>query len=65
MFWYDSQVVVLLLLIAVQRKPNEDTIAKITTLDLRTQRDLMYCIETGLGKANSHTLVAGGLTSGG
>jgi len=65
MFWYDPQVVVLLLLIAVQRKPNEDMIAKITTLDFWTQRDIMYYIESGLGKANSHTLVAGGFTSGG
>ena len=65
MFWYDPQVVVLLLLIAVQRKPNEDLIAKITDLDVETQKDIMHYIESGLGKANSHTLVAGGFTSGG
>ena len=40
-------------------------IAKITTLDFQTQRDIMYFIESGLGKVNSHTLMAGGFTSGG
>jgi len=65
MFWYNPQVVVLLLLIAVQRKPNEDMIAKITTVDFWTQKHIMYYIESGLGKEGSHTLVAGGFTSGG
>jgi len=65
MLWHNPQVVVLLLLIAVQRKPNEDMIAKITTLDFWTQRDIMYYIESGLGKKGSHTLVAVGFTSGG
>lgn len=63
--WSNPQIVVLLLLVAVQRKPNEDVIAKITTLDFQTQRDIMYFIESGLGKVNSHTLMAGGFTSGG
>ena len=65
MFWYDPQVVVLLLLIAIQRKPNEDLIAQITTLDVGTQKDIMYYFESGLGKVNSHALMAGGFTSGG
>ena len=65
MLWHNPQVVVLLLLIAIQRKPNEDIIAKITTLDFWIQRDLKYYIESGLGKANCHTLMAGGFTSGG
>lgn len=59
-----SQAVVLLLCLAVQRKPNEDIIAKITTLQYQAQRDIMYFIEETLAKINSNALSSGLFTSG-
>ena len=50
MLWHNPQVVVLLLLIAIQRKPNEDLIARIDTLDFETQRNIMYITENGQGR---------------
>ena len=55
---------VLLLCLAVQRKPNEDVIARITTLRYKSQRDIMFFIEEALAKMMSHTLSSGLFTSG-
>ena len=57
-------MIVLLLCLAVQRKPNEDVISRITTLDFDTQHDIMYFIEEALAKINSNALSTGNFTSG-
>ena len=54
----------MLLCLAVQRKPNEDVIARITTLPYEAQRDIMYFIEEALAKMNSNALGSGLFTSG-
>lgn len=58
------QVVVLLLAVAVQSKPNEKIVSDITSLDYEVQRDLMFFIETTLAKVKSHAIMAGTFTSG-
>lgn len=58
------QVVVIFLCMAVQKKPNEDIIAGITSLDPFAQRDIMFFIENTLGKMETHALMTGEFTSG-
>ena len=59
-----SQVVVLLLCLAVQHKPNEDVISRVTTLPYKAQCDIMYFIEEALAKMKSNALGSGLFTSG-
>ena len=58
------QVVVLLLCFAVQKKPNDDIIAGITSLDTKVQRDLKFFIESTIAQVTSHAIVAGTFQSG-
>ena len=46
-------MVVLLLIVAVQKEPNDQIIANIRSLDPKTQRDLMYFIKTSQEKLKS------------
>jgi hypothetical protein len=59
-----ARAVVLLLCLAVQRKPNEDVISRITTLPYKAQCDIMFFIEEALAKMKSNALSSGLFTSG-
>ena len=61
---YFVQVVVLLLCVAVQSKENEKIVGAIMSMDMDTQRDIMFYIESTLAQVKSHALVAGTFTSG-
>jgi len=55
---------VLLLCVAVQSKENEKIVGAIMSMDVDTQRDIMFYIESTLAQVKSHALVAGTFTSG-
>ena len=54
----------LLLCFAVQKKPNEDIIEGITSLDKPIQWNIMFFIESALAKVKSHAIASGTFTSG-
>ncbi len=58
------QVVVLLLCVAVQSKENERIIGDIMSMEIETQRDIMFYIESTLAQVKSHAIVAGTFVSG-
>ena len=57
------QVVVIFLCMAVQKKPNEDIIAGIKSLDTFVQHDIRFFIENTLGRMETDALMRGEFTS--